>query len=80
MATRSAARVAARGQTTRSGKVPQSRIDEQLTRPLSLKDRGRVSCSSIRDCGTFPLLVVWPRAATRAAERVAITFLLWLIL
>jgi hypothetical protein len=46
MATRSAARVAARGQTTRSGKVPQSRIDEQLTRPLSLKDRRLTSVAS----------------------------------
>jgi hypothetical protein len=46
MATRSAARVAARGQTTRSGKVPQSRIDEQLTRPLSLKDKRLTSVAS----------------------------------
>jgi hypothetical protein len=46
MATRSAARAAARGQSTRSGKVPQSRIDEQLARPLSLKDKRLISVAS----------------------------------
>ena len=48
-------------------------FDATEMRRLSLSDNGRASCSSIRDWGTFPLLVDWPRAAARAAERVAIS-------
>ena len=38
MATRSAARQAARAQSTRSGRVPQSLIDAELTQPLGQRD------------------------------------------